>query len=139
MAANIFWGRTPLSMPPRGGSKNFQGDSPESFRDGIFAEGRRRADGGSCGISQRSKIPMCGENCLDKRQILPKKNIFRRFFNYKAYECKGGKSITPFRYFVHIIFRALCGIPTISFHALLTRNIGFLIIFFLKSSRKFFI
>ena len=56
MAANIFWGRTPLSMPPRGGSKNFQGDSPESFRDGIFAEGRRRADGGgSCGILQCSK------------------------------------------------------------------------------------
>ena len=62
MAANIFWGRTPLSMPPRGGSKNFQGDSPESFRDGIFAEGRRRADGGgSCGILQCTKIRCVGK------------------------------------------------------------------------------
>ena len=77
MAANIFWGRTPLSMPPRGGSKNFQGDSPESFRDGIFAEGRRRADGGgSCGILQCTKIRCVGENRLDNRQILPKKSFF---------------------------------------------------------------
>ena len=54
MAANIMGSSTSLNATQR--FKKLQGDSPESFRDGICAEGRRRADGGgSCGILQCSK------------------------------------------------------------------------------------